>query len=70
MSEWMRRVLESKRGARRRFAARPFSEKVKLLENFAIAVWQSPQARYGVIISICLKPAQSTKANPRTTLPG
>jgi hypothetical protein len=33
MSEWMRRILESKRAMRRGLAALPFSEKVKLLEQ-------------------------------------
>jgi hypothetical protein len=31
MTEWMRRVLESKRATRRRLQALPFTEKVKLL---------------------------------------
>ena len=33
MSEWMRRVLESKREMRKRLAALPFSEKLVLLEK-------------------------------------
>ena len=33
MSEWMRRVLESKREARKHLAALPFSEKLILLEK-------------------------------------
>ncbi|HMD97811.1 MAG TPA: hypothetical protein VKM93_10865 [Terriglobia bacterium] len=33
MSDWMRRVLESKRAARQRLRALPFSEKLKLLEK-------------------------------------
>ncbi len=33
MSEWMRRILESKRIMRRRLAALPFAEKVKVLER-------------------------------------
>jgi hypothetical protein len=33
MSERMRRILESKRAMRRRLAALPFSDKVKLLEQ-------------------------------------
>lgn len=31
MSEWMRKVLEGKRAARKRLAALPFGEKLKLL---------------------------------------
>ena len=34
MSDWMRRILESKRETRRRLAALPFSEKLILLEKF------------------------------------
>jgi hypothetical protein len=33
MSEWMRKVLESKRQARKELAALPFSEKLLLLEK-------------------------------------
>lgn len=33
MSDWMRRVLESKRAARGRLRALSFSEKLKLLEK-------------------------------------
>jgi hypothetical protein len=33
MSDWMRRVLESKRETRKRLAALPFSEKLILLEK-------------------------------------
>jgi hypothetical protein len=33
MTEWMRRVLESKRAARQRLRQLPFSEKLKLLEK-------------------------------------
>ncbi len=33
MSDWMQKILESKRAARKRLAALPFSEKVKLLEK-------------------------------------
>ena len=33
MTEWMRRVLESKRATRRRFQALPFAEKLRLLEK-------------------------------------
>ena len=33
MSDWMRKVLESKREMRKRLAALPFSEKVKVLEK-------------------------------------
>ncbi len=33
MSDWMRRVLESKRQTRKRLASLPFSEKLVLLEK-------------------------------------
>jgi hypothetical protein len=33
MSEWMRRVLQSKRETRKRLAGLPFSEKLILLEK-------------------------------------
>jgi hypothetical protein len=33
MSEWMRRILESKRQKRQQLAALPFSEKLKILEK-------------------------------------
>jgi hypothetical protein len=33
MSEWMRKILESKRATRNRLAALPFSEKIKILEK-------------------------------------
>ena len=33
MSKWMRKVLESKREARKRLTVLPFSEKLKLLEK-------------------------------------
>jgi hypothetical protein len=33
MSEWMRKVLESKRAMRHRLRELPFSEKIKILEK-------------------------------------
>ncbi|MGA2075042.1 MAG: hypothetical protein ABSH52_16250 [Terriglobia bacterium] len=33
MTDWMRRVLESKRATRRRLQALPFAKKLKLLEK-------------------------------------
>lgn len=33
MSDWLRKVLESKREMRKRLATLPFSEKVKVLEK-------------------------------------
>ncbi|MCX6999523.1 MAG: hypothetical protein NT106_04405 [Candidatus Sumerlaeota bacterium] len=48
MSDWLRRVLESKRQARRRLAALPFSEKIKLLEKLrdrSLAIAASPLRR-------------------------
>lgn len=48
MSEWMRKVLESKRAARKRLAALPFAEKLKLLEQLrgrSLAIESSPLRR-------------------------
>jgi hypothetical protein len=45
MSERMRKILESKRAMRRQLAARPFSEKIKLLEQLrdrSLAIAISP----------------------------
>jgi hypothetical protein len=45
MSEWMRKILESKRATRNRLATLPFSEKVKILEKLrdrSIAIASSP----------------------------
>jgi hypothetical protein len=33
MSEWMRKVLESKRAMRQRLTALPFADKIKILEQ-------------------------------------
>jgi hypothetical protein len=51
MSDWLRRVLESKRQARRRLASLPFSEKIKLLEKLrdrSLAIAASPLRRQQV----------------------
>jgi hypothetical protein len=48
MSEWMRKVLESKRAARQRLRELSFSEKLKLLEKLrdrSLAIAQSPLRR-------------------------
>ena len=48
MSEWMRKVLEGKRAARKRLAALPFSEKLKLLTQLrdrSLAIASSPLRR-------------------------
>jgi hypothetical protein len=48
MSEWMRRILESKRAARQQLGALSFSEKVKLLEKLrerSVAIARSPLRR-------------------------
>ncbi len=45
MSDWMRKVLESKRAARQQLRALSFSEKIKLLEKLrdrSLAIAQSP----------------------------
>jgi hypothetical protein len=53
MSEWMRRILESKRQKRQQLAALPFSETLKILEklrdrSLAIAVVREKSAKqYG-----------------------
>ena len=33
MSEWMQRIIESKRVARREFAAQPYAEKLRIVER-------------------------------------
>jgi hypothetical protein len=48
MNEPMRKILESKAGRRKRLAALPFAEKVKLLEQLrdrALAIAKSPLKR-------------------------
>jgi len=48
MTEWLRTLLENKRRTRRRLAALPFSEKIKLLEKLrdrSLAIAQSPLGR-------------------------
>ena len=45
MSDWMRKILESKRTARKRLRALSFSEKIKLLEKLrqrSLAISASP----------------------------
>jgi hypothetical protein len=45
MSDWMRKVLESKRATRRRLQALSFSEKLKLLERLrdrSLMIAQNP----------------------------
>ena len=45
MSDWMRKVLESKRATRQRLSALSFSEKVKLLEklrDLSLVIARSP----------------------------
>jgi hypothetical protein len=48
MSEWMRRVLESKRQMRKQTATLPFSEKIKILEKLrarSLAIASNPLRR-------------------------
>lgn len=48
MSQWMRQILESKRGLRQRLAVLPFADKVKLLERLrdrSLSIAASPLAR-------------------------
>jgi hypothetical protein len=45
MSEWMRKLLESKREMRKHLAVLPFSEKLRILEelrNRSLAIAASP----------------------------
>jgi len=45
MTDWMRKVLESKRAARQRLRALPLSEKFKVLEKLrdrSLAIARSP----------------------------
>jgi len=45
MSEWMRKILESKQAMRQRLAALPFADKVKILEQLrdrSRAIAESP----------------------------
>ena len=48
MSEWMQKILESKRSTRQRLAMLPFAEKVRILEQLrdrARAIADSPLGR-------------------------
>jgi len=48
VSDWMRKVLESKRAARRRLRTLSFSEKLKLLEKLrqrSLVIAESPLRR-------------------------
>ena len=48
MSDWMRKILESKRATRRRLRSLSFSEKIKLLEKLrdrSLAIARSPLRR-------------------------
>jgi len=48
MSDWMRKVLESKRAARQRLRVLSFSEKLKLVERLrdrSLAIARSPLGR-------------------------
>lgn len=48
MNDWMRKVLASKRAERKRLAALPYSEKLKLLEQLrdrSLAIASSPLRR-------------------------
>jgi len=48
MNDWMRKVLDSKRAARRRLRALSFSEKLKLLEKLrerSLEISRSPLRR-------------------------
>ena len=48
MSDWMRKILESKRATRQRLRQLSFSEKVKLLERLrdrSLAIARSPVSK-------------------------
>lgn len=48
MSDWMRKILESKRRMRKQIAALPFSEKIKILEKLrdrSLAIASNPLRR-------------------------
>ena len=48
MSDWLRKILESKRAARQRLQALSFSEKMKILEKLrdrSLAIAESPLRR-------------------------
>lgn len=48
MSDWMRKILESKRLMRKQIAALPFSEKIKILEKLrdrSLAIASNPLRR-------------------------
>lgn len=54
MSEWMRKILESKRETRNRLAVLPFSEKVKILEKLrdrSVSIASSPLRKRPVPVS-------------------
>jgi hypothetical protein len=45
MSDWLRKILESKRAVRQHLQALPFAEKIKILEKLrarSLAIAQSP----------------------------
>jgi hypothetical protein len=51
MSEWMRKVLENKRQMRKKIAALPFSEKIKILEKLrdrSLAIASNPLRRRAI----------------------
>ena len=51
MSDWMRKILESKRATRQRLAALPFADKVKLLEQLrdrTLTIATSPLKRHTI----------------------
>jgi len=51
MSEWMRKVLESKRQMRKQIATLPFSEKIKILEKLrdrSLAIASNPLRRWPI----------------------
>ena len=45
MSDWMKRIIESKRAMRREFAAMPYAEKVKIVERLRDAACQIREVR-------------------------
>ena len=45
MSEWMQRIIESKRNARREFALMPYGEKLRIVERLRDAAVQIRASR-------------------------
>jgi hypothetical protein len=60
MSDWMKRILESKRATRREAAELPFGDKVRIVEKLRDATEQFRTARF-----TNAAPAPSLRSNAR-----